>query len=112
MSEVVLNCSSGDKEKLTAHAAWIESTRRAVTILAVAFCTVLAISYIVSEGMKSKLAEIELRNEKAITKLQTETAIRIERLEEDVKELKEACKKAERDYAAARQAISRIRREK
>lgn len=83
-----------------------------MSILAAVVVAVIAISYFVAGNIQSKISEIELKHEKALAKLQTETSIRIERLEKDVEDLKEDCKQAERDYAAARQAVSRIRRKK
>lgn len=112
MSENVLNCSSGDKEKMTAHAAWIDSTKKTVLVLAGVVCVIIAVNYTITEKIKSKLSEIELKHEKELTKLQTETEIRIQKLEEEMTELRKDYRKAERDYNAARVTLHRIRNNK
>ena len=112
MSENVLNCSSGEKERMTAHAAWIDATKKAITILAAILSMVLVVAYIVTENIKDKLAEVELRHTKAIAELATATSIRIQNLEKEVQELKDDCKQAERDYTSARVALHRASRNK
>jgi hypothetical protein len=84
MADNILSCSSGDKEKMTAHAAWIDDVRRSVLILTCFFIAFVAITFFFAEKFRTKIAEIEMRHERALIKLQTEQKM----LERQLSELK------------------------
>lgn len=106
MSENILSCKSTDGEKVAVHGAWIDGTKKTVMIIGFGVAVVFGGLWY----LNGKISDVKFNAALEIEKVKTSSEIRIKNLEEQVKELKLACEKAERDYASARSSISQYRR--
>ena len=106
MSETILSCKSTDGEKVAVHGAWIDGTKKTIFIIGIGVAVIFGGLWY----LNGKISDVKFNAALEIEKVKTSSEIRIKNLEEQVKELKNACEKAERDYASARSSISQYRR--
>lgn len=107
MSEAVGGCHAGNEEKI----GRLDERNNANTERGKTCLTCFVVGALVVAGslwyINSKIDALKVEIATGITKVQTESSIKLQHLEKRVEELKRECEQAKRDYTSARVYVSR-----